>query len=601
MADIDSGDGIDWSNFYSRDNYEYRTRGRSISGDIGWEDFPMRTESTTIYEDPDALYEDQRRTLSDFGPVTTGLFPWEEARRNVQATDKINLWQGGARVNTQPWKTEDFDTQFHDHDPRGWTNEQPWGEYKRQARARHVRTDFRDDSDYSVTGGGIHPNTMYKRIRSTQNELKDRMKIFDTNFETAAYSGVGIYPHVSAVRKSQTEPRWDNNRMADLQNINLSNIVHEGSSEFRANSTTDHKVPVAAYGKLYKSGGLTPLEHDLRLIQDETQFSKNGGLTQQNNAKLRLMGLTPDSGYNSNLTNYMTAQLYQDDPSIQPATAQTIARILMSTTPGNYDSRRAPLESNIANNRTHREIADILKLMGHIDDDTKFAISRDQSSSHTPTPNSDPGRAMRDTVIALSQMSPHERLNLKQQLIIANAKLRAPGDARKSAAESEVQMRIREFRQQLRGKNNTPLDDPGNSGDAELDSRQLKESREASGTTSGMFPGDVGENRYEADGTYKLSKLGEIPVAEYGKMPLNTGMPTPEAEATMKFRQSKLEPMYTHAAIYADPGNFNEGIYNHDPGRDLAGNRHGGRLGTKYTARYTNYEPPGGAVNEIIG
>jgi len=252
--------------------------------------FPEKYESSEalLFEDPEQVHDDQRETLKDFTPDNNTLFASDEPRRNTGAQFRLNIRDHGTpKSGTDPWQSEDYDTQFHDKDPRGYLTEQPWNEYRRHLEAQLRRIDFKDDGDYSVTGGGIHPNTMYKNIRGAQNWVKARMKIFSTSFENRHNGGVGVYDNVSNVFKSENE---NSNVLTDgttglsttfedpivRQRITtrLSNILHGGSKALRANTTTDHRVKVASYGKLYSQRGLIPHETQLRLVEDDQPWSK---------------------------------------------------------------------------------------------------------------------------------------------------------------------------------------------------------------------------------------------------------------------------------------------------------------------------------------
>src|SRR5690606_33680850 len=103
------------------------------------------------------------------------------------------------------------------------------------------------------------------------------MKIFETAFENRHTGGVGIYPNISRVFKSTAEDKMSDSGMSltaedpeirKRMTMRLSDIVHEGSAALHANTTTDHKVKVAAYGKLYKNAGLINHEHQLRILED---------------------------------------------------------------------------------------------------------------------------------------------------------------------------------------------------------------------------------------------------------------------------------------------------------------------------------------------
>ncbi len=275
-------------------NYIGTRRGRSAAGDMGWEMFPEKTEITKINENPDQLYEMWRDTLMDLGPDKSRLFTYEEPRRRNHGHDVLNVRSVGSRYTTEPWQNEDYDTQFHDKDPRGHLNDPQWKEFRRVAEAHLHQIDLKDDADYSTTGGGIHPNTLYRQIRASQNWIKARMKIFETSYENRHSGGVGVYDHVSDVFKSEYEDTSvltegigmsqtfeDPINRARATSI-LSNWVHGGSTALTANSTTDHRVPVAAYGKLLRQRGLIPHETQLRLIEDDTKWLSSTTMKQSN-------------------------------------------------------------------------------------------------------------------------------------------------------------------------------------------------------------------------------------------------------------------------------------------------------------------------------
>lgn len=280
--------------------YTTSYRGRSLAHDISMEQFPGKYESTDIYEDPDDVYQHNRRVLKDFTPDNNRLLPDSQSRRDTHAKEKINLRLNGSRNDgTDPYKNEGFDTQHYDHDPRGWSTEQNWDEYKRNMTSRIRRTDFKDDSDYSVPESGIHPNVLYKNIRQTQNWFKSYFKNFDTAKTSRHTGGVGTYDNISAVFKSEHE---DSTVMIDGKRAEfddpvihlratrlLSNWVHGGSKALRANTTTDHKVKVASYGKLLRQRGLIPFESQMRLVEDDTNWSKIGGMSNDTRNLVKLM------------------------------------------------------------------------------------------------------------------------------------------------------------------------------------------------------------------------------------------------------------------------------------------------------------------------
>ena len=180
-------------------------RGREDSGDVAIDFFPQKYEHTEILEDPEQLNKEWRQTIQDFSPDTAS-YAYELPRRNVMSRSHLNHLDSGVfGSSVDPYFSEMADTSFHDHDPRGYSDQQPWSEYRRGIEAQMRRFDYRDDGDYSTTGGGVSPYTLYQNIRAAQNWTKARFKIFDTSYENMHSGGVGVYPNISQVFKSARE------------------------------------------------------------------------------------------------------------------------------------------------------------------------------------------------------------------------------------------------------------------------------------------------------------------------------------------------------------------------------------------------------------
>lgn len=259
-------------------NYVTSWRGRPLDGDMGMEMFPGKYEATAIVEDPYALYEAQRDILRDRSPDDETLFEYEETRRDKHSREILNLRHGGARVNTDPWASDDYDTQFHDHDPRGYLTEQPWDRHRELIEAQVRRTDFKDDGDYSVPSAMISPYRMQRNIKGAFYWIKNRMKIFSTSKDNFHNGGIGKYKwqHASEVPLIDVE---DTSSMVDQRYMDaegrinkssiLSNIVHYGSKHIRVNTTSDHEVKVAQYGMIRSHRGLIKHEPELRMVQSD--------------------------------------------------------------------------------------------------------------------------------------------------------------------------------------------------------------------------------------------------------------------------------------------------------------------------------------------
>lgn len=404
------------SNMISQREYLGSWRGRPISHNMDWKMFPEKTEQTDIIEPDDYVYQDQRTTLMDFSPEQNGLFASELPRRNTYARDQLNLRDGGARITTDPWQNENYDTQFHDKDPRGWSTEQPWDEYRRIQRTKMQHTDFKDDGDYSITSGAVHPNTFYKQIRATQDWLKARLKIFSEEFESRQAGGVGVYDNISRVYRSDQESTnvlvdgvapsrtYDDPEIAQHHNINISNLVHLGGKYFRENTTTDHKVKVAAYNKLYKDMGIIPHESQLRIMEDDTPWLK------------------PTQQTNKNLVKMMSSQIYSDNSNISPYTASEIGRILMQN---ETQDPMNPYREKMQDTRNISLTKDIVALLGITETEIKFLNSQDLTNNKQAKKALANVHELIDTV---HRLSPNEKLSIKNELLIkSNGSKLVPG------------------------------------------------------------------------------------------------------------------------------------------------------------------------------
>ncbi|MEM3062316.1 MAG: hypothetical protein QW303_02035 [Nitrososphaerota archaeon] len=387
---------------YTRENYLGSWRGREISQDIGWEMFPQKTEQTIIWENPDSVNIDQRQTIMNFSPDTNSMLEQEKPRRNTHSKERLNIREYGLRYQNMPYANEDFDTQFHDHDPRYYLTEQPWQNYRYSIEHLYKEKDFKDDGDYSITGGLIHPNTLYKRIRSTQNWLKAMFKNFDTSFDNRQNGGIGVLKTRSDLEFIEKEEKMAENTPLDIEEpehpqnttMSISNIVHTGSKFLYANTTTDHKVKVASYGKLYKSRGLIPHEHQMRIMEDDTKWSRAEGRV----------------SIPRNLIAIMTREANKS------AASSTREKNQLSQEIRNY-----PQQEN--ENRNLTILGDIMALLGITEQEVKFL-------------ESEAGKNKKKAKLALAQLqwmveniqklTPYETSKIRDELILATGGLKYP-------------------------------------------------------------------------------------------------------------------------------------------------------------------------------
>lgn len=430
---------------FNSEMYIGTRRGRSSYGDFGMEMFPEKYESSEhlVFEDPDSVSYDQRETVKDYTCETNYLFASDEIRRDPGSKYRLNQrshgWHGSS---TDPWKNEGYDTQFHDKDPRGWTGEIPWKEYRRQLEANMRRSDFKDDGDYSVTGGGIHPNTLYKSIRGAQNWVKSRLKIFSTSYESRSNGGVGIYPHTSDVFKSDIEDTSvavDGGRLSttfeDPENrqratMRLSNILHEGSYALRSNTTTDHKVKVASYGKLYSQRGLIPHETQLRIVEDDTPWSELEAVR----------GTVP-----RNLVKLMNAAT----SSTSDATGRKLKHKAASSRDagkfaGKKESEQNPARGNILTK-------DIMSLLGITEHEVKFLESKANKNDKHATLMLANVYQMTETV---HRLPIQEKMEIRSELLLkaAGGGISGNSDYRKNKDKAEINHKMVEAMEEMTQK-----------------------------------------------------------------------------------------------------------------------------------------------------
>lgn len=380
-------------------------RGLELWGDMAWEMFPEKTEYTAMNGNIDKMVNNDRRTvLRDEGPETSGLLPFEEARRDVQSRQQLNLRYLGQRYDADPLISHNgFSISFMDHDPRGTTTEANWPEYRRNVEARYRLTDFKDDSDYSETSGGWHPNTLYRAVRGTQEWFKTMFKNFDESYGNLNNGGVGVYDNVSKVYNSDREYNViaETNGDPELKqhhNVNISNITNMGSKFLRVNTTPDQKVFTSAYGKLYKQAGLTPLESQMRQIEDDTPKYRG-----------------PDGvSINRNLVKMMANSVYNDNPELSPRTASSIGRILMQATSGDKE-RFGGGKDREQENRSRKLTEDIVSLMGLTEQDMKFMQSNANKNNKQATEKL---ANLVDMVIQTHRLPIAEKMKIRDSLML---------------------------------------------------------------------------------------------------------------------------------------------------------------------------------------
>lgn len=582
----------------SQEQYLGSWRGRPIAENIGWEMFPGKLESTKTCEDPNQIYNDRRKTLMDTSPEQTGLFPDEEPRRDTYAKSFINLRDGFFGSLALPWANDGqngkdgFDISFHDKDPRGWSTEQPWREYRRAAEVQFQNTDFKDDSDNSVPSSGLHPNTMYKQIRAAQNWIKSRLKIFSEEWESKSNGGVGIYPSTSKVYRSDQETTgvgidndapsrtFDDPEIAQHHNINISNVVNLGSKFLRVNSTTDNLVKVAAYNKLYKDRGLINHQTQLRILEDDTPWSNVEG----------------SKSAPKNLVKMMANQVYSDNPNISPYTASEIARILMQ-----HDQFESPAKTGIGreelqnNNRDLKLTQDIVALLGFTEQDIKYIESlKDKNRKGHKKLMAN----LQELVTMVHKMSPNEKLQMRNELILRSAGmglLPANGsDIRNSQNAIVVNPKIVEFMNLATKKNPDPNSDYSENRDQTINDPEGKLDNILSKTPLFIYKAPIKNvdniSTWESksshkpkDTTKKIANYKHLDkysknIDKNKRLGINTQLPG-ESNSSVDYSSMMLTDTQESLRKTSLDNNFGENRYL---------NRHIGRMGSKQMRRHMN-------------
>lgn len=555
------------SGFYDSVYYTTTRRGRPTGSDMGYEMFPEKYEKTEVHEDPDELYNHYRTTLKDYTPDQENLMASGEPRRDTHAREKINLRSGGARVNTMPYANENFDLQFHDEDPRGWSTEQPWGEYRRVIEGQLNRIDFKDDGDYSVPGTGIHPNTMYKQIRGAQDWVKARLKIFSTSKDNFHNGGIGKYKWYdkSSAEKVDFEEtsvnidqRYDSYPERMNKTSELSNIVNLGSKMLRTNTTTDQLVQVSTYGKLFRSKGLIPHEAQMRIVEDDTRW---GNVFKE------------DAKVNRQIASMLSMQVNRD-------AMQNVER-----------GQKSGAESFSAQNRSQKLSDDIISLMGLTHADVKYlesAKSQNRKGAERALAQ------LKDLQELLHAIPANMKIQIRDELALKSggAHLRPTGDGgRQTRTEVILNPKIREFMRLQASKNADRTANPEDLMREAVADSEGKLNHKLAGTPVYIYKNadveDIDANRREANGETKKSLISETKVVSYKSLSQTATDQTKNQHEGLQMQQladSMREVRGITQKIgetLRNVGDVNTARVDNNFGDNLTKTRHGGRMGSK--------------------
>jgi hypothetical protein len=571
------------SGHYDSEQYVGTRRGRRADGDMGFEMFPEKYEKTAISEDPAEMYNYFRETLKDYEPDHGNMLASDEARRNTYARDRLNLRSGGARVTTEPYANEDFDTQFHDEDPRGWSSEQPWDEYRRVMRAQMERIDYKDDGDYSVTGGGIHPNSLYKNIRGAQNWVKARLKIFSTSKDNFHNGGIGKYKwhDKSSVEKVDFEEtsvnidqRYDSFDERTNKTSLLSNIVNLGSKALRVNTTTDQEVTVSAYGKLMRHMGLLNHETQLRIVEDDTKWGRE----------------FKGQAVVKPLVDLMSS-------AVEGATSAAAGRLAKQDTAGDSGKYGGSRIEKLAANRNQKLTGDIIALMGFTQDEVKRLDA--VTGPHRKT--ADLALAQLHGLTEMLHATPAGmKLAMRDELALAavHSGVRTGDGGRAARNDVILNPKIKDFMQLMAKKNADRTANP-----EELMRSAIADSEGKLGSgitglpaliykTGGTGDVDPDSNRRDTETIVKKSAVADVAAASYKTLAMkaqqianNRGAALQMQELDDSVRSARGQNMAIGSTL-TNVGDVNTTAIDNAFGENKSLTRHGGRIGTKHMVRH---------------
>jgi hypothetical protein len=261
------------------------------SGSLMPEDMYLRKiEQTCMYESPTMVDDFHRSTLKDMRPVApffesdqplgdgTGINPNSQRFLDFRDTGRLSRAEPHLPDGTF------LDWQFLEKDPRGTAQGPDMRKHAEQQYARAGNIKFYPDHDDSIPESGWNPYKAQMQIRNAQNQVKDRLKIFDTAFDNFHNGGIGARSGVS-VMEQYDKYREIKDIAKDRSNRahKTTNLSNDTSIGWRR--TTDHRFKVAKYGKTnkarlmsgenwYKNRANVHLDQDVLVSWQETNVPK---------------------------------------------------------------------------------------------------------------------------------------------------------------------------------------------------------------------------------------------------------------------------------------------------------------------------------------
>lgn len=401
-------------------------------GTMTWSMFPDKLEKTEIYEDPYQVEYEHRNTLKDFSsdPIS---FSQDLPRRSYDGYGRLTLRHTGTRSGIDP-ENPDLFLEFTDKDYRGHLTEIPWDEGRRHARHRKkfVEQGLYNDEDWSVPSSGLHPHTIYPKLRRAQHWTKSRKKIFSTGKDGWQHGAAVPKPHQSHVNKYQGDVENMNHDLIHQSPENRSHRTTLLSNRFHSGwrGTTDHEFKVAQYGKIFKKTPYMKHRHQTEYVRPDHSEPE---LPETYHVPKHLVILM----------NALTRETAEGAmrKKRQKATGD-IADPLLAGLSGSD-----ALEATVRGQRIAGSY-DITKLLGYIQYDMDF---NDSTMGWDFRKSATPGAVdrVRKLVKLVHSMPPHARLELHNRLLEqaygAGSKLRPSGKIREQRNEIIINPKIIEF------------------------------------------------------------------------------------------------------------------------------------------------------------
>ena len=222
------------------------------SGSLMPEDLYLKKyENSCVYENPSLINDYNRSELKKEGSQKP-FFESDQKRTNYDTKGKLSLRDNGKRSNAEPWLPDGtfLDHQFATKDPRSIMNGPDMRKHVDQQYARGAYYNYRNDNDYSIPEIGIHPEAYRQKIRETQQQVKDRMNIFETS-QVAWQTGINgnLITKRKSLLNSVTDTEMSSVTDSTLENRTSKTDALSNDTVIGWRSSVDHRFKVAHYGQ----------------------------------------------------------------------------------------------------------------------------------------------------------------------------------------------------------------------------------------------------------------------------------------------------------------------------------------------------------------